>query len=201
MECSRPSTVNRIPKFAISTSVLDAVSDFLIVSIPIALLWRARIAIRQKIGLGITLSLSAVMAILALIRIGGMRLANGALDEVWVLFWLQQECSVAVTMVSITAFRSLFVAGQHSTPARGSPRWYIHVSRIGSAVKRSVELLLPKTKRDRFQLSDSLPLSSQDDEGKRPMVIRSADPQIPSGTITGVRSALDKAGHRQEEPC
>ena len=64
---------------------------------------------RQKLGLGSSLCLSLVMAIIAIIRISGIRLPAGEPDIIWLAFWQQQECSIAVIMVSLTAFRSLFV--------------------------------------------------------------------------------------------
>ena len=67
---------------------------------------------RQKVGVGLTLCLSTVMAIIALIRVGGMRLPSGAIDYIWAEFWMQQECSIAVTMVSVTASRAFFVMRQ-----------------------------------------------------------------------------------------
>lgn len=80
------------------------------VSFPIVLLWKVQLSMRQKIGIGSSLCLSLVMVLVAVVRISGVRLPNGKPDLVWLAFWQQQECSIAVTMVSLTAFRSLFVA-------------------------------------------------------------------------------------------
>ena len=41
---------------------------------------------------------------------------TGSVDIVWLVFWQQQECSIAVLMVSISAFRSLFVPSPAKTP-------------------------------------------------------------------------------------
>ena len=64
---------------------------------------------RQKIGLGIILSLSLVMIMVAITRMAGIRLPQVVIDVVWLAFWQQQECSIAVIMFSMTAFRSFFV--------------------------------------------------------------------------------------------
>lgn len=58
----------------------------------------------QKLGLGIILSLSLVMAIVAIVRIAGIRMSGGEVDIVWLAFWQQQECSIAVSTLAITAF-------------------------------------------------------------------------------------------------
>lgn len=86
------------------------------ISIPIIILWQIRINLCQKIGLGILLCLSLVMAIIAIARMSGVTLTSGVVDIVWVAFWQQQECSVAVIMISITAFRSLFVVSASNRP-------------------------------------------------------------------------------------
>lgn len=181
---------------AIATTVLDVVSDILIVSIPIALLRRVRIAFRQKLGLGVVLCLSLVMAIIALVRIGALWLPIHAIDEVWVLFWLQQECSVAVIMVSITAFRSFFVVDNQPSPGSGSPGWYVHLSRVGSAVKRGLRFPCLRSRQNRHP--EPLASSSEDARSKEGIMIRSTDPKIPGGTITGIRSALDRGADEHE---
>ena len=61
------------------------------------------------------------MATMAVVRIAGMRLEAGGLDIVWLAFWGQQECSIALIMVSITAFRSFFVANNQNRDR--SPRY------------------------------------------------------------------------------
>lgn len=99
------------------TTAMDITTDALVVSIPIVLLWRVRINLRQKIGLGILLCLSLVMVIIAIARMSGINLTNGAVDIVWLAFWQQQECSVAVIMISISAFRSLFVVSASKRPS------------------------------------------------------------------------------------
>lgn len=96
---------------------MDITTDALVVSIPIVLLWRVRINFRQKIGLGILLCLSLVMAIIAIARMSGINLTYKDVDIVWLAFWQQQECSVAVIMISISAFRSLFVASPSKRPS------------------------------------------------------------------------------------
>lgn len=79
------------------------------ISFPLTLLWKVRMNLRQKFGIGLILCLSSVMIIIAIVRIGGMKGAHGEVDTVWLSFWQQQECSTALTMVSASAFRSLLV--------------------------------------------------------------------------------------------
>ena len=76
--------------------------------IPIYLIWRLRAKARQKIELATFLCLSIFMIILAIVRIGGLRYHN-KVDLSWNHFWWHLESCTAVTMLSATAFRSLFI--------------------------------------------------------------------------------------------
>jgi len=97
---------------------MDITTDLLVLSFPLALLWRVRISLRQKFGLGCVLSLSLFMIVIAVIRMGGIQQASGVVDIVWLAFWQQQECSIAVIMVSVSAFRSFFAEKANSYPAQ-----------------------------------------------------------------------------------
>lgn len=79
-----------------------------VLAIPIWLLWRVRMKTSQKIGLGAFLCLSFCMILTAITRISGLRF-HGSFDQLWLFMWQQIEASIAVTMLSLAAFRSLFV--------------------------------------------------------------------------------------------
>ena len=142
---------------------MDIVTDIMVVSFPLALLWKVRINMRQKIGLGLSLCLSLVMVIVSIVRIAGVYLADGSVDIVWLAFWMQQECSIAVIMVSVSAFRSFFVAKAANTPDRGLPRE------------------TPSYKRQLWRR----PASDEVDVERANTL-----PQIPSATLSGVTSAI-----------
>ncbi|KAI1179676.1 hypothetical protein F4777DRAFT_442072 [Nemania sp. FL0916] len=89
-------------------TVLDILSDIMVVSLPIIILRKSLLSRSTKIGLGIFLSLSIFMAICAIIRIAGFYY-KGLEDDVWEFFWQHVEGAVSVMMASITAFRTLFV--------------------------------------------------------------------------------------------
>lgn len=146
---------------------MDVVTDILVVSFPVALLWRVRVNVRQKIGLGVSLCLSLVMAIVSIVRISCIKFNGGAVDIVWLVFWQQQECSIAVIMVSVSAFRSLFVA---NTATIVSPKQ----DKLSSYWRKRL-----LQKRNRFE-QDS---GSNGDELS----------QIPSATLTGMRTMIGGA--------
>lgn len=49
------------------------------------------------------------MIITAIIRISAIRISKDSTDAVWILFWQMVEACIAVTMVSLSVFRSFFV--------------------------------------------------------------------------------------------
>ena len=57
----------------------------------------------------------------AIIKMYGLRSSRGNFDMVWVMFWHHAEGCVAVLMVSFTAFRSLFVSPNVSSPRSNIP--------------------------------------------------------------------------------
>lgn len=80
----------------------------LVVSIPVLVLNKTQMKLSRKVGLGMFLCLSVVMALIALVRVGGFRI-QGKTDITWQHFWMYMEACVAIIMGSATAFRTLFL--------------------------------------------------------------------------------------------
>ena len=86
------------------------------------------------------------MVIVTIVRVSGLR--NGSnLDPVWDFYWQVVESSIAIIMVSLTAFRSFFVQerARRSQPKRS---WYQGVkqawsSRSGGSSEESTHELPP----------------------------------------------------------
>lgn len=97
-------------------------SPQVVISIPIILLWRVKIALRKKLALGSILCLSVFLIIISIIKVAAANTIGSQVDTTWGVFWLQAEAAVAVIAVSITMFRSLFLAdgsrnGQQHKPS------------------------------------------------------------------------------------
>ncbi|CAL8576790.1 hypothetical protein XPA_002655 [Xanthoria parietina] len=120
VKCSTPAAFARQNSLIQAAAVLDIFTDILIIIIPVALLWRVRISLRRKILLMFILGLSIFTIIVSIVRIAGAQFPNGSVDSAWVVFWLQLEAAVAVIIVSITSYRSLFVK-EKSTDNKKSP--------------------------------------------------------------------------------
>lgn len=107
--------------------------------IPFHILWRIQINLRQKLILGATLSLSIFMIILAIIRISKIRADKETADIIWVIFWQQIEASTAVIMISLSAFRTFFVARESRLrhDRNRHRQWYMdRKNQIASALRR-----------------------------------------------------------------
>ena len=169
--CLQPVYFHRALGLAIFDIVLDIGTDLLIMAIPLYLLWSVRIKPRQKFVLGVFLSLNLFMAITASIRVSGLSF-RGTFDEVWLYLWQEIEACIAVTMISLTAFRSVFVASESSRARREMAKkpWY---SSTIAAIRRS------KTQR------------GSDEEAIQGL------PSIPSATLTGMRTFIQGGRHVQ----
>ena len=164
--CLQPKYFHRSLGLAIFDIILDVGTDLLIVGIPIRLLWSLRIQPRQKFILGVFLSLNLFMAITACIRVSGLRF-RGTFDEVWLFIWQQIEACVAISMMSLTAFRSSFVGSESSRARREAAKrpWYSSAVLRNRAHRRN------------------------DEEAKQGL------PTIPSATLTGMRTVIQGGRH------
>ena len=169
--CLEPVYFHRALALAICDIVLDIGTDLLIIAIPLRLLWSVRIKPRQKIVLGIFLSLNLFMAITASIRVSGLSFRD-TFDEIWLYLWQQLEACIAVAMISLTAFRSVFVASESSRARREEAKrpWY---SSTVAAIRRNK-------------------MQRRSDE-----VATQGLPSIPSATLTGMRTFIQGGRHVQ----
>ena len=191
-KCAGNAEGIRALKATIVTTVFDVLSDIFIASIPICLLWQVRLRLQQKIGLGMTLCLSLVMVVIAFVRIAGMHLGGDAMDIVWLAFWMQNECNIAVWMVSMTTFRSLFVTGE------GEPGRLAWVGRMRMGFRRKLSKLFRGKFTSGEEETNYGPYGeTPSDRSNRPM-IQSHEPAIPAATITGMRTAIGRVGDAQD---
>lgn len=170
LACSGSSGNMRVIRDTAITTAVDVITDFIVLSFPVILLWDVRVSLRQKLALSLSLCLSLVMILVAIVRIAGYKTTNGVVDVVWLAFWQQQECSIAVMVVSISAFRALFVARSMNRPARRPLRQSVNDWRRRIERRR----LGPSTEENEFQPSGRLP-------------------QVPRPTLTGMSSVIRRA--------
>ncbi|KAI8622927.1 hypothetical protein F5Y19DRAFT_483288 [Xylariaceae sp. FL1651] len=170
------STVDEKKTLGLTTlvTVLDILSDIMVVSIPIIVLRSSLLSRSTKFGLAMFLCLSIFMVICAIIRIAGFHY-DGVEDDIWEFFWQHTEAAVAVIMASITAFRTLFVKQTNNGGAK------MPYSPVESLFHRLFS---------RFQsLARAQP-------GEKPTLAPNSLilklPKVPSPIFTGVRSFIRK---------
>lgn len=143
----------------------------LVLVIPFVQLWRVQISLRQKFILGTSLSLSIFMIIIAIIRISKTHIDNPNL--MWMTFWHQFEASIAVIMVSSSAFRSFFVTRE---------------SRRREIQNRHLHWYMSKKNRVAATAAKQWRKFRSKDEEMNQL------PEIPRGTMTGMRTFIREAG-------
>ena len=123
-KCSRQSIIDNTKVYLWTSCILDIITDMLVLSIPIALLWKVRIDLRRKMALLTVLCLSVFMIIISIVRIAFVHIqlpnGRGAPDTPWLFFWQNIEAATAIIMVSVTAFRSMLGQAKTTKPSGGS---------------------------------------------------------------------------------
>ncbi|KAI2615581.1 hypothetical protein GGR54DRAFT_257350 [Hypoxylon sp. NC1633] len=167
-------TIDKTKILALTTlvTVIDILSDIMVVSIPIIVLWGSLLSRSTKFGLAVFLCLSIFMAICTIVRIAGFHY-KGVEDNFWEFFWQHIEGTVAVMMASITAFRTLFVKQTNDSEAT-TPR-------------SPVESLLRRLFRHFQSLARAQP---EEKPTSSPGNSTFKFPNIPSPIFTGVRTFI-----------
>lgn len=167
MRCAANSQFKKTLALSSTIISLDILTDVMIIAIPICVLWKVKIVTRQKVLLGGSLCLSICMIIAALIRFSGIGVAGTSIDITWGVFWQFIEGCIAISMVSLTAFRSLFINDGFKLPQKkAKPMWssreWIRNRKLREAKKNEIDNNLPA---------------------------------IPSATLTGMRTLIRGGSH------
>lgn len=107
--CSGPEKEDLARVLAYVGTTVDCVTDALVVSFPVLILYRVHITLRQKAAVAALTCLSVAMIVIAILR--GTLLKNpdkSARDGPVQTYLTYVEGCVAVIAVSVTAFRSIF---------------------------------------------------------------------------------------------
>ena len=124
------------------------VNDWIVISIPILLLWRVQISLRSKLVLCGILCLSIFTMFAAIIDVAGGYSNHGQIDAVWAIFWQQAEAAVAIVIISATAYRAVFVAHRASkrqSPAKNVSNSRVHISNTMNKTHNNLPRAPPPT--------------------------------------------------------
>lgn len=94
--------------------VLDIVTDFMLISIPVIVLRTASLGLRRKLSIAVVLCLSLFMIAIALVRGVSARVTGTENQQIWICFWVQVEAPISVIAACPIAFRNLFLLNHNS---------------------------------------------------------------------------------------
>jgi hypothetical protein len=116
--CQTPRDVRSQIASLYYTYAVDVLTDFMIMALPIRLIWTLQMPRTQKLGIvglfGIVLILIAV-ATLRVAQIGGKAQSSSQPSASWLALWGVIECSIAVIIACCPAFVTLI--RHHTSPA------------------------------------------------------------------------------------
>ena len=103
----------------------DVLTDILIVSIPVLMLWRVRIPLKQKLLLMAIFSVTVVIMAVAIIRVAVVHENDQNADISWLYLWSGLEAATACIIACVASFRQLFTSAAQQKPqhkAAASPQ-------------------------------------------------------------------------------
>lgn len=126
--CSAEADIKRQAISLYYALAVDVLTDFLVMAIPVSLIWRLQINIYEKLGIGIAFSAGLATVIVALLR--GFMLAKSGkdaqdkllVDITWLCCLANVECCIAVCVNCIPSF-AVFVRSkvqEHKSRSQGT---------------------------------------------------------------------------------
>jgi hypothetical protein len=101
---------------------IDVFSDFLIIAIPIPMLWNVRVPGKKKLAFVGLFSLSIITMVVAIVRavsVNSSRDGSGQDNATFLWLWTAIQASLAVIIACLSAFPQLFV----TSAAKKKPVW------------------------------------------------------------------------------
>lgn len=206
VQCLGGDTRRRTIRYSISQLVLDVFGDLLskkplhdpqnshadrhgVLYIPVHLIWKVKIKLLQKIALSCSLCLTIIVIIFTVTRASGLEWRD-RLDVLWEIYFQIMAAEVGLILVSMTAFRTLFVSrssGQRGISPKKSPDFW---KKSQSTLKR---LLDPR----RWTLNYSKRVfKGQKHESTKDTF---GLPSIPNGGMTGVQTFINHQGETHSD--
>ncbi|SLM34725.1 hypothetical protein LPUS_00159 [Lasallia pustulata] len=118
------------------------------ISIPISLLWKVEITVKQKVALAGIFSLAVITMTFAIVRVTVISILTQQPDVSWLYIWSFVEQTVAIIVVCLASFRALFTReSRHSAIPHG-----------GTNLRK---LFLPAAIRNNGQITTSISASGE----------------------------------------
>ncbi|RYP77926.1 hypothetical protein DL769_003299 [Monosporascus sp. CRB-8-3] len=139
VQCNEASHLRFQIRTFYANMAADIITDLLVLSTPILILWNVQIPWRKKLILFGIFSLTVFIMIVAIVRvtivINPGELRNASID--WLYTWSNVEMAVAIIIACLASFRQLFVStnrtGEHSrSRSHRGILWYLGFSRLSA---------------------------------------------------------------------
>ena len=164
--------------------------NFLVVLyIPCQLIWQVKIKLGQKVALAYSLCLTAVIIMITVTRASGLVL-QGKIDVVWEVYFQIVPAEVGLILVSMTAFRALFVsraARKQHLPQKGPSSWVKSRYYLRN-------LLDPRQWTSKY----SKDMAGDQKNGTTKGGFNGEFPSIPGATMTGMNTFINHRGEAVE---
>ncbi|KAL9598044.1 MAG: hypothetical protein Q9219_004738 [cf. Caloplaca sp. 3 TL-2023] len=185
VNCLGGATRHKTVQYALSQLVLDVFGDLLILYIPIQLIWQIKLRLLQKFTLACSLCLTTVVIIFTVTRASGLEW-QGKLDVLWEVYFQIVAAEIGLILVSTTAFRALYIS--RSTRRRPSP---LLTSFSWTNSKSTLRKIFDPRQWTR---KNSKSLAGCQDQDAMKQGFEGKLPNIPGGTMTGIRTFIDAQG-------
>ncbi|KAH6663435.1 hypothetical protein B0J14DRAFT_644878 [Halenospora varia] len=117
--CTQDWSINFQRATLIANCVMDVITDALIMTIPIAILWNVRISWKKKLALAGLFCLTIITISFSIIRVAVVSSASKLPDISWLYLWSSIEPPIAVIVSCLASFRTLFVKNEAPPPTTG----------------------------------------------------------------------------------
>ncbi|KAJ5300656.1 uncharacterized protein N7443_005658 [Penicillium atrosanguineum] len=119
-QCSKFKHIHYENRSFWANAVGDVVTDLMILSIPILLLWSTRISSRKKIILISIFSATTLIMVIAIIRVVVGTTYDREMNIAWLCFWSFVEVNTAIIISCVASLRQLLITSQSRAESGGA---------------------------------------------------------------------------------
>ncbi|KAI9878023.1 MAG: hypothetical protein M1830_002143 [Pleopsidium flavum] len=120
VECTGPGALSFQWSTLHYNCAVDVITDVMIITIPVLMLWNVRISWRRKLALIGIFSLTVIVIIFSIVRVAVVTSTTTQADISWLYMWSNIEMAVSVIVACLASFRQLFVKSEQAGHMRES---------------------------------------------------------------------------------
>lgn len=96
----------------VANCVVDLVTDCLILSLPLMIIWRVKIPLRKKSVLIAVFSLTVVVMVVSIVRVAVVNSPTKNPSISWLYLWSSIEMTTSIIVACLVSFRQLFITSR-----------------------------------------------------------------------------------------